>query len=269
MVYAGALDGGIMCRLPWWTAPRLALLALWVATGCGVVDSASPERRREDALHFLVPAFDWSTESDQVEAYGGFSVAAADVNGDGFDDLVVGDQDYDDLFVDEGRVSVYFGSAAGLGTIVGWTITSGSDSPDYAAALSTGDVNSDGFDDIAVSAPTERKAGDVQGHGRVDVHLGSVLGPETVAAWSIQSDEIGSGIGLALAMADINGDGFDDLFVGEPYYDAPDSQQGMVSMYLGTATGPESTASWSVFGVESDELGTALAKAGDVNADGF
>src|SRR5207249_1731650 len=57
----------------------------------------------------------WTAESNQANADFGASVAAAgDVNGDGFGDVIVGADLYDNGQTDEGRIFVYLGSASGL-----------------------------------------------------------------------------------------------------------------------------------------------------------
>ncbi|MCB9652499.1 MAG: FG-GAP repeat protein, partial [Deltaproteobacteria bacterium] len=64
----------------------------------------------------------WSAESDQASASFGSSVASAgDVNGDGYDDVVVGAHRYDNGQFGEGAVFLYLGSAAGLSATPAWT----------------------------------------------------------------------------------------------------------------------------------------------------
>ena len=57
----------------------------------------------------------WTAESDQAGARFGWWVGTAgDVNGDGYADVIVGARTYDNGQIDEGRVFVYHGGAAGL-----------------------------------------------------------------------------------------------------------------------------------------------------------
>jgi hypothetical protein len=63
----------------------------------------------------------WTGESDEAEAYYGFSVAAAgDVNGDGYDDIVIGASRAD--ITNTGSAYVYLGSAEGITTTGAWTV---------------------------------------------------------------------------------------------------------------------------------------------------
>jgi hypothetical protein len=68
---------------------------------------------------------DWTAESDQVDAWFGHSVGTAgDVNGDGYDDVIVGANSFTNGQTDEGRAFVYHGSAAGLSATPDWTAES-------------------------------------------------------------------------------------------------------------------------------------------------
>src|SRR4051794_31294202 len=59
----------------------------------------------------LAPSPDWAVNGDHAAAWLGYPVrSAGDVNGDGFDDLIVSAPFYNDI----GHVAVYYGSAAGL-----------------------------------------------------------------------------------------------------------------------------------------------------------
>lgn len=60
----------------------------------------------------------WTAESNQADSNFGISVASAgDVNGDGFSDVIVGAHLFDNGQTNEGRVTLYLGSAAGLETV--------------------------------------------------------------------------------------------------------------------------------------------------------
>jgi hypothetical protein len=53
----------------------------------------------------------WTAESDQANAYFGYSVGTAgDVNGDGYSDVIVGAYSYDNGETNEGRAYVYYGN---------------------------------------------------------------------------------------------------------------------------------------------------------------
>ena len=72
----------------------------------------------------LSPAAGWTADSDQALAFIGSAVATAgDVNGDGYADVIAGAVNYDNGEMDEGRVFVYHGSAAGLATTAAFDAT--------------------------------------------------------------------------------------------------------------------------------------------------
>jgi hypothetical protein len=92
----------------------------------------------------------------------------------------------------------------------------------------------------------------------------------------LESDQAGAFLGSSVAGAgDVNGDGYDDVIVGAPGYDAGQSDEGAAFVFLGSAAGivsegdPRAAAAW----LESDQagggLGTSVAGAGDVNGDGY
>ncbi len=89
---------------------------------------------------------------ETTNSYFGYSVAGAgDVNGDGYDDVVVGAYIY--MYnTTIGRAYVYLGSASGLLSTAATTLSEGAYYFGHSVA-GAGDVNGDGYDDVVVGAP--------------------------------------------------------------------------------------------------------------------
>ena len=213
----------------------------------------------------------WTAESDQADAWFGYSVSAAgDVNGDGYSDVIVGAWQYDNGEASEGRAFVYLGSSAGLSTGEAWTAESDQGAAFLGYSVATaGDVNGDGYTDVIVGAFGYSNG--QTGEGRALVYLGSGAGPSTSAAWTAESDQAGAAFGFSVATAgDVNGDGYSDVIVGAPYYDNGQTDEGRAFLYLGSGAGLSTNAAWTA---ESDQasavFGVPVATAGDVNGDGY
>ncbi len=214
---------------------------------------------------------EWTLESNHANAQSGSSVASAgDVNGDGYGDVVVGVPLYDGGQNDEGRAYVYLGSASGLATSAAWAVESDQVGAELGSSVaSAGDVNGDGYGDVVVGAPLYNN-GNID-EGRAFVYLGSASGLSTSAAWTAESDQFDAQLGSSVASAgDVNGDGYGDVVVGAPLYNAGQSDEGRAFVYLGSASGLSTSAVWTG---ESNQveagLGTSVASAGDVNGDGY
>ncbi|HSQ59072.1 MAG TPA: FlgD immunoglobulin-like domain containing protein [Acidobacteriota bacterium] len=206
----------------------------------------------------------------------GTSVAAnGDVNGDGRNDAVIGAQWNDADAANAGRAYVYFGGAGGaMGPAPSLTLR-----PDqvqsralagYAVAI-VGDVNGDGHHDFAVGAPTSRLA------GRVFLYWGGPATdgiPDRVLAGLRQGEFFG---GAVAGTGDMNGDGFNDVYAGAPWFapfGAPVTRVGRGYLFFGgTGTGSVVDIVTEVrsIGGLTDQLQftTSVGPAGDVNGDGF
>jgi len=241
----------------------------WGPTGVGVAvddtDAAYP------VTVDPVLSLGWTAEPDQSGAkFGGSVSSAVDVNGDGYDDVIIGAREYDNGEIDEGRAFVYLGSASGLGTNPAWTAESDQATAYFGGCVSTaGDVNGDGYDDVIVGASVFNVVlGD---EGRACVYLGSPGGLSTSADWVLDGQQMGERLGFSVSGAgDVNGDGYDDVVVGAPGYDGASNQAGRAFVYLGSPSGLSTTPTWMAEGTQlNEDFGEAVSCAGDVNGDGY
>ena len=219
----------------------------------------------------LATGASWSLESNQADAQLGYSVASAgDVNGDGFDDVIVSANGYDNGEAGEGRAFVFHGGPAGLGPIAAWHTESNQPGAGLGIAVaSAGDVNNDGFDDVIVGAAAFSNGEDNE--GSAFAFHGSPTGLSDVASWSAESDQETANFGGAVASAgDVNDDGYADVVVGARFFDNGEDSEGRAFVYHGGPTGLSAVADWND---EADQIGarfgTDVASAGDVNDDGY
>ncbi len=194
----------------------------------------------------------------------GISVGGAgDVNGDGYSDVIVGGNLYANGHTDEGFVRLYYGSASGLATTPGWEVESDIVSGELGEVVGlAGDVNGDGYSDVAVSLP---------GAEKVAIYHGSSAGPATTVELSVSA----SGFGKSLFSAgDVNGDGISDIIVGAPLLDGlAGVDTGGAYIYLGSPGSvsdvpillEENIAGSSIWG----NFAYSVSGAGDVNGDGY
>jgi hypothetical protein len=213
----------------------------------------------------------WIVESNTPSALFGFAGGTAgDVNGDGFDDVIIGAPLFGNPEVNEGKVFVYLGSAAGLSATPIWTLEMNQPQGQLGITVGTaGDVNGDGFSDVIIGAPfLDNGQSD---EGRAFVYLGSPTGPDASPAWSGETNQPNARFGSAVGTAgDVNADGFADIVIGADHFDNGQTDEGRALVYHGSAAGLSLTPAWSVESNQGAALfGGSAAGAGDVNGDGY
>jgi len=220
-----------------------------------------------------------NTQDDANQAGANFGVSvssAGDVNGDGYSDVIIGANNYDDgANTSEGRAFVYYGSASGLAASPGST-------PDDAnqananfgiCVADAGDVNGDGYSDVIIGASGYDDGANVD-EGRAYVYHGSSAGlsasPNSIAD---DANQAGASFGFSVASAgDVNGDSFTDVIIGAYQYDdGANANEGRAFVYHGSGAGISASPS----NTQDDAnqagacFGVAVSCAGDVNGDGY
>ena len=226
----------------------------------------------------------------------GYSVSnAGDVNGDGFDDLIVGAYRSDTGGVDAGAAYVVFGAASGITSVDldaialgtgGFKILAEMTNDNVGNSVSAaGDVNGDGFADVIVGARLQPGGANI---GAAYVMFGAASGITEVdlvdvangtGGFKITGEALGDIAGGSVDSAgDVNGDGFDDLIVGAFSNDGG-INGGAAYVVFGAASGITSVGLDSIalgtggFKITGEygggQAGYTVSSAGDVNGDGF
>ena len=206
------------------------------------------------------------------ESYSGRSVSrAGDINGDDLDDLIVG---------------------AGPGGSGASYVIFGSDAQ-FPASLELTDLDgSNGFT-ISSSGSIDSGAGDINGDGLDDLIIGStyegpsyvIFGSDAQFPASLELTDLDGSNGFTISSSarsvsragDINGDGLDDLIIGNVYADPNGSRSGQSYVIFGSDAGFDAELDLSdldgnngfvLNGIKMDDrLGFSVSEAGDINGD--
>jgi subtilisin family serine protease len=228
------------------------------------------------------------------DASGGSVSSAGDVNGDGYDDFVIGGKA--PFSNDAGKSYVVFGSSSGfpstfelsnLNGVNGFRLDGSSVDNSGVSVSGAGDVNGDGFDDVIIGA-SHANTGTFD-DGQTYVVFGSnVTFPAVLNLSSLNgtngfsingiADSDFSGESVSTA-GDVNGDGFADIIIGAPQSDVSSFNSGQSYVVFGSdeifpteieLSDLDGTNGFAINAVSSaDYIGREVSSAGDINDDGY
>lgn len=199
-----------------------------------------------------------------TSGFGASVAGGCDFDNDGFGDVIVSAPSTMTMMGIRGAVHVFRGGAARTFTAPNSTLASATGSDEFGWAVSCGDLNSDGFADVVVSAP---RAG---GTGGILYYSGRMAGGFALVN-QLQGGNAGDNFGYSLAAnRDINRDGRCDVVVGAHTGSfnmmSRSGYVGIVGLNgMGMLTGVVRFADAMV----ADQFGRSVAMVGDSDGDGI
>jgi FG-GAP repeat len=278
----------------------LALMISALLLGAGLMSEATAQAFPATInLGSLNGADGFRLDGAATNDFSGRSVSAAgDVNGDGFDDVIIGAPGAEpNGFYSAGSSYVVFGGGSAFSATIALSDLNGSDGfrLDGVSELdnsgrsvnAAGDVNGDGLGDLIVGAPDANPTGIRSGSSYVV--FGQNNGFVAAIAFSdlngsngfrldgtLRGDKSGSSVSMA---GDVNGDGLGDLIIGAPSANSNGNYSGSTYVVFGRSSG--FTATMALSGLNGsngfrlngasayDVSGISVSAAGDVNGDGL
>ena len=206
------------------------------------------------------------TQTQEYTLLGQSLSGSGDLNGDGFDDLLVSNAANFDSFTGFPSVEIYFGTLFGFNGSADQTILSTVQGKMFGHTIDfIGDINSDGYDDMMFSevynGTPEYQA------GKVWLYHGSSAGIHSVVPnWTQSGESPNAMLGLMfMGAGDVNEDGYDDVLLMQQGA----TRNGKVDLILGSASGLGSESELLATGAAQEYKGLSMATLGDIDGDGL
>lgn len=220
----GLLDSTKVEKIQQYIGYSVALGRFFESVGFSMVAGAPRETEdRKGAVYFFSQQSPQSStlrvlmkkEGEQMGSYFGAAVVAVDLNNDSFSDLIVGAPFYSLPFTsgDEGKAYVYLSNGASLSLQAGRIMGSSVPGARFATTIvNVGDLDLDGYPDVAIGAPYEH------GYGAVYIYNGGKNGLRTTFSQHIEArrmQRLPQGFGISISKAvDIDDNKYPDIVIG-------------------------------------------------------
>ena len=229
----------------------------------------------------ILSTADSTFTGEEPEDHAAHVHGAGDIDGDGFDDILISAQNNDDGGNNAGKTYLMFGSSITPGNIsltVADLAFVGEEAEDYSgfAIKGVGDINGDGLEDVAIGAYGNDGNGTDAGKAYIITNAAMLSSSIDLSNASIQiygeNPEDWAGYSIT-EIADLEGDNKNEVLIGAPQNDEAHSNAGKVYMLyssnLVVGTHFLADADLSYTGADTNNYaGTGLISTGDVNNDG-
>jgi hypothetical protein len=188
--------------------------------------------------------------------YGSTPPCVIDVDGDGYADLALRGPSL------SGNILLYRGGPSGITSSVpsSTELVAPVNDLAYGVSLASGDVDGDGFADLIVGSS------DVNDSGVIYVYRGGAVGLETNPSTTVLAPDHDFGaFGTSIVAADVDGDGFADVVVGE-FREEQDA--GRAFLFTGSASGLAPVPATTFDAPDGGRFGNALATVADLTTKG-
>ena len=195
----------------------------------------------------------------------GRTLSPCDVNGDGMDDLIIGNTGTFSNALTYSSVEYFTASATGYNGTPTHMVQSDQQNRLFGHNIAcVGDINGDGLEEHIINEPFNGTS--VFGGGKLWLYNGTAGPMTTVPDWTLQPAQANARVGESIIPAgDVNEDGFNDVYISS----VGGSANGALRLYLGSSGGIQSESQLIAEGTSGQRVGAVAAAMADLNGDGL